>query len=58
MKIEFDDGSFLQVEKQDRGLVIIQCAKKDRKVSMSSVRLTQEQTQQLLNFLSSCVERK
>jgi hypothetical protein len=52
MKIEFEDGSFLQVEGENQILNLIQCAKKDRKVMMSSVRLTKDQALQLFNFLN------
>jgi FtsZ-interacting cell division protein YlmF len=56
MRIEFDDGGFLQIEKEDQFVTIIQCAKKDRKVIMSSAKLTQEQAQKVLDFLKGLVK--
>lgn len=52
MKIKFEDGSFLQVESTGKDLSLIQCAQNDRKVIMSSVKLTKTQTQELLNYLT------
>jgi len=56
MKLEFDDGSFLQLEKEDGCLNIIQCAKKDRKVIMSSSKITYEQAKKIIEFLNNVLK--
>lgn len=58
MKIEFADGSFIQIEETQDNLTIIQCAKKANKVIMSSVELDIEQVKKISTLLVKWLERK
>jgi hypothetical protein len=57
MKIEFDDGSFLQLNDTNNHLEFVQCAKKDRTLIMSATKLTKEQAQEVLAFITNWIER-
>jgi hypothetical protein len=52
MKIEFEDGSFLQLNDCGECLELVQCAKKDRTLILSSTRLSKTQIQELITFMS------
>lgn len=51
LKIEYDDGSFMQIEGNEDTIIITQCAKSGKKTVMSSSKITKDQAKDVLNFM-------
>jgi hypothetical protein len=53
MKLYFDDGSFLELSvESDNNLFLSLCARREfNEVTMSSVKLSKEQTEELIEFI-------
>ena len=51
MKLEFEDGSFLELEQTTDGVEVIQCAQSGREALMMVSRLTLDQVEQLVAYL-------
>jgi len=58
MIIEFEDGSFLQLNNDTDSIDLIQCAKNGKKLIMSSSKLNEDQIKILINFLKTWMEGK
>jgi hypothetical protein len=53
MKIEFEDGSFLEAIKEEDGIMLVMCGFKSKaQLTMSSSKLNKEQINKLVEFLS------
>jgi hypothetical protein len=53
MKIEFDDKSYLELIEKNKELIVILCGNKSKnQLTVSSVKLSLKQVQQIVDFLN------
>lgn len=53
MKIDFEDGSFLQLEEDDIFLSIIQCIKKDKKIIMLTSKVSKDRAGEIQDYIAT-----
>ena len=58
MKLEFEDGSFLDVLVQEKSVCIVMCGKHGNKLTMSSASLNQQQVKDLIQILQKQIQHE